>query len=147
LLLLIVELGGGDESAIQCPLASLPRELGILDVGNTVVVVHIVALSYVHYSLYRDTLAEVVLITQIAAVELEATVIIVGTESRVEIAEHLDDGFTLGFVTLLLCLNGGEAHAGQSACYNHFHCFHHVFCFKLTLQRYTDGVTDVLRRD
>ena len=70
------------------------------------VIIDLLRLADIHHTLYRKTFAKVVLVAQVAAVQLEASVIVLCSKTGVEISEHLNNRFAfrlLGCGILRLC--------------------------------------------
>ena len=127
-LFLEVELCGGDKAACQCQFALLPLYQGILHIEDTMVVVYLGGLAYVGHALHAQSLAQIVFVTQITSLQFKPAVVVLCTETRVQVGKHLDDGLTLGFFLhfgiLGLC---HDTHAGKCHGNNHS-SFHSLRC-------------------
>ena len=86
----------------------LPTHLCILDVCHTLQIVHIARLANIHHCLKRQAIAHIVLITEIASIQLEASVVVLRTKACVEVTEYVDDSLSLrlyGCGILCLCVD------------------------------------------
>lgn len=146
MLLLHVELSSRYKTTVECQATFSPCHHCILYIGYALIVANITRLAYIHHALHAQSFAQVVLITQITAVQIEATVVVIGSETSVEVSKHLNNGFALRlfiFCILRLC---SDAAAGNQSCHNHLFCRHIHICFNLTMQRYDDGISFWLQR-
>ena len=80
-LFLEVELGSRNQTTVQGQVTGFPRYHGVLDVGDTLVIRNIVRLADVHYTFYRKSLVQFVFVTQVAAFQIEATVVVFYSET------------------------------------------------------------------
>ena len=69
------------------------------------VVIYTLRLTNVHYTLYCQAIVKFVLVTQVAAVELKAHIVVLFAKSCVEVTKDLNDSLTLGLYGCgILCL-------------------------------------------